>query len=92
MMIVRKNTTIVLVLIVFFSILLSACSVSNMDKVEIAVDNCPELENYSPKELIQAAKELNSLPSESQVTNMMNDYSKLREACRFAKRKMKNRR
>lgn len=87
----KRNITIVLVLMLFLSALVSGCAVSNMEKVEIAVDNCPALEQYSPNELIQAAKELNSLPSESQVAEMMNDYSKLREACRYAKRKMKNR-
>lgn len=92
MVVMRRNTTLVLLVVLFISAMVSGCAMSNMQKLEIAVDNCPALEDYSPQELIKAAKELNSLPSESQVANMMNDYSKLRQACRFAQKKMKNRR
>ena len=48
--------------------------------------------SYTQQELMQAAKEVANLPNESQIVEMMADYSKLRDACRLAEKELKKQR
>ena len=58
-------------------------------QVNLVLTKCPVLRNYSKAEMKQAAKELKSIPSESQIASMIGDYGKLRQACRVITKKLK---
>ena len=53
-------------------------------------EQMPCSQNYSREQLAQAAIELDMLPNESQLSMMLSDYSKLRDACRVAEKKLKS--
>jgi hypothetical protein len=57
---------------------------------QIIMSKCPVLKSYSRDQLIQAANELGTLPDQSQISAMLSDYSKLRDACRVADKKLKS--
>lgn len=58
------------------------------ETVRIAIKQCPLLKQYSKQQLIQAASELQQLPTNSQIAALVSDYSKLRDACRVAQKKL----
>ena len=58
-------------------------------QVNLVLTKCPVLKNYSNEELLAAAEQLSNIPSESQIAKMVNDYGKLREACRIITKKLK---
>lgn len=78
-----------IVIILSLSIFLSACASITPERVEFAYSRCPVLKRYTQQELIAAANELKTLPTESQIVEMMSDYSKLRDACRLAEKRLK---
>lgn len=77
-------------LIVPFLLIFGGCSVAQQQQFNFALNNCPVLKRYSKEQLLKAAAELKALPTESQLTVMITDYSKLRDACRVAQRKLAN--
>lgn len=74
------------------AVMLSACASITPERVELAYSRCPVLKKYTQQELMQAAKEVANLPNESQIVEMMADYSKLRDACRLAEKELKKQR
>jgi len=58
-------------------------------KLALVINKCPILTKYSPEQLKAAAQELRGLPSESQISKMVIDYGKLRDACRAIEKKLK---
>jgi hypothetical protein len=58
-------------------------------QLALVISKCPVLVQYSPDQLKQAAKELKTLPSKSQVGKLVTDYGKLRDACRAITKKLK---
>lgn len=71
------------------SLMLTGCASVTKERIAVALNRCPVLKQYTKEQMIQAANELRSLPSESQVASMFSDYSKLRDACRVAERRLK---
>jgi len=78
--------------ILTLALMLSACASITPQRVEFAYSRCPVLKKYTQQELMQAAKEVANLPNESQIVEMMADYSKLRDACRLAEKELKKQR
>lgn len=78
--------------ILSLAVMLSACASINPERVDFAYSRCPILVKYTQQELMQAAKEFANLPNESQIVEMMTDYSKLRDACRLAEKELKKQR
>jgi uncharacterized lipoprotein YbaY len=78
------------ILIGVLAVFVSGCA-SNIprEKLQVAINSCPVLKQYSKEQLTQAASELQNLPSGSQLSVLLADYSKLRDACRVAERKLK---
>jgi Tfp pilus assembly protein PilP len=74
------------------AIMLSACASINSQQIELTYSRCPVLKKYTQQELMQAAKEVANLPNESQIEEMMADYSKLRDACRLSEKELKKQR
>lgn len=79
-----------LILLIPILVSLGACSSTEQIRATtIAINKCPTLKNYSREQLVKAAQELRSLPSESQLSVMLSDYSKLRDACRIAEQRLR---
>ena len=78
--------------ILSLAVMLSACASITPQRIEFAYSRCPVLKKYTQQELMQAAKEVANLPNESQIVEMMADYSKLRDACRLAEKELKKQR
>jgi len=79
-----------LILLIPILVTLGACTpAQQMQATTIAINKCPALKNYSREQLRRAAQELRSLPSESQLSVMLSDYSKLRDACRIAEQRLR---
>lgn len=78
--------------ILTLAFMLSACASITPERVEFAYSRCPVLKKYTQQEMMQAAKEVANLPNESQIVEMMADYSKLRDACRLAEKELKKQR
>jgi uncharacterized lipoprotein YbaY len=79
-----------LILLIPILVTLGACSSTEQIRATtIAINKCPTLKNYSREQLVRAAQELRSLPSESQLSVMLSDYSKLRDACRIAEQRLR---
>ena len=71
-------------------LMLSGCAgTSTREAISIAVNQCPSLKKYTKEQMLLAVKELNTLPSGNQLSMILNDYSRLRDACRIAERKIK---
>lgn len=83
----------VFVAVAVLGVLVGGCSSLDPEMrrqgVPLAYSQCPVLKKYTREELLAAAKEMRSLPSESQLAAMMTDYSKLRDACRVARKELK---
>ena len=71
------------------ALLLGGCESITPERIEIAMTTCPVLKKYTTEQMKQAASELKSLPTESQIAVMVTDYGKLRAACRIAEKKLK---
>jgi uncharacterized lipoprotein YbaY len=56
----------------------------------LVLAKCPVLKQYSKDALTKAAQELKSLPDSSQLTVMLTDYSKMRDACRAITKELKS--
>jgi hypothetical protein len=65
-------------------------SQSQQKQAALVISKCPVLKQYTKEQMRQAASELKSLPTESQVAVLVTDYSKLRDACRIANKKLKS--
>ena len=83
----------ILVSMIMATLALGGCaggmSQTQQKQVALVISKCPVLKNYSKEQMKKAASELKNLPSESQVAVLVTDYSKLRDACRVASKKMK---
>lgn len=79
------------IMILVCSLALAGCATASGPERALVLSKCPVLKTYSTEELQRAAKELRNLPSESEIANMLTDYSKLRDACRVVDRKLKTR-
>lgn len=78
------------------ALFLSGCAtVSDMTSAEkqqartLVLAKCPVLKQYSKESLMKAAQELKALPDGSQLTVMITDYSKMRDACRAITKELK---
>lgn len=78
-----------IVAVVIMTFLLAGCATSTNQAISIVVNQCPSLKKYTKEQMLQALSEIKNLPSETQVIILLNDYSKLRDACRLAERKLK---
>ena len=78
-----------IVAVVIMTFLLAGCATSTNQAISIVVNQCPSLKKYTKEQMLQALSEIKNLPSETQVITLLNDYSKLRDACRLAERKLK---
>jgi TusA-related sulfurtransferase len=74
----------------------SGCAtVSGMTSAEkqqtktLVLAKCPVLKQYSKETLMKAAQELKALPDGSQLTVLITDYSKMRDACRAITKELK---
>ena len=68
--------------IALIAMLLSGCvTVASEQKVSIRTQ-CPALTKYNVAVLQKAAEELDTLPTNSSLAQLLNDYSKLRDICR----------
>jgi len=77
-------------LFISFFLILGGCSVSEQQRAKvIAINKCPVLKKYSDEQLKIAATELKNLPNDAQLTVILSDYSKLRDACRLAEQRLK---
>lgn len=77
--------------LILTGIMLSGCATMNstqQQQATIVLNKCPVLNNYSQSQMTKAAQELKSIPSDSQISRLIRDYSKLRDACRVAERKL----
>lgn len=72
------------------SLFLMGCATTTGQERALVLSKCPVLKNYTQEEMTRAAKELRGLPSDAQLSEMITDYSKLRDACRLADRKLKS--
>lgn len=64
--------------------LLGACK--TVPSEPLIVTTCPPLAKYDKEMQKRTAQELKALPPGSSLPKYMNDYSKLRDACRKIKR------
>lgn len=83
---------IILAAVIVMSTIMGGCagmSGTQEKQVALVLSKCPVLKNYTKNQLKAAAQEVKNLPSESQVAIMVTDYGKLRDACRVATKKLK---
>lgn len=73
----------------FVITLLSGCATSSEKILEVSLNKCPPLRNYSRETLFKAAESLKKLVDDEELEMLVNDYGKLREACRIAEQKLK---
>jgi uncharacterized protein YceK len=83
---------ILMVLAIAFT--LTGCATTqsaiNPQKVRpVVISQCPELRKYRTADLKKAASELNLLPANSQIAELLTDYNKLRDACRILAKRMR---
>jgi hypothetical protein len=79
-----------LMILVPFLVVLGACTPAQQERASvIAINKCPALKIYSREQLRKAAQELRNIPNESQLSIMLSDYSKLRDACRIAEQRLR---
>lgn len=71
---------------------LTGCSSSlnNQQNISIVLSKCPTLKSYSKEKMQRAISQIRNLPDDSELIEILGDYSSLREACRVAERKLKN--
>jgi len=80
------------ILIVLIGFVITGCSnllLNNQQAAEIVLRRCPPLVNYTELQQKQALLEIRKLHSDSQILAIINDYSKLREACKVYRSKLK---
>lgn len=71
---------------VLIVLLLTGCvTVASDDAVVVRIE-CPALVKYDKEIQARLADELDSLPPGSQLRQLINDYSKLRDMCRRIKK------
>ena len=76
------------------ALLLGGCATASIKppsqkQVNLVLTKCPVLQNYTKSQLERAAAEIKIMPSDAQVTAMITEYSKLRQACRVMTKKLK---
>lgn len=54
----------------------------------LVIAKCPVLKSYTPEQQQRAANELREVGVNSQLANMLVDYSRMRDACRAIKTKL----
>ena len=84
----------ILASIILGTLVLGGCAGGSLTQqqqkqVALVISKCPVLKNYTKEQMKKAASEMQSLPNKSQIAVLVTDYSKLRDACRVASRKLK---
>lgn len=79
-----------IIMVVIMTLFLAGCGTSTNQAINIAVNQCPSLKKYTKEQMLKALSEIQKLPSETQISVLLNDYSKLRDACRLAEKKLKS--
>lgn len=80
------------ILLIAAAISLGGCETLNATQqrqIALVISKCPVLKTYSQEQLDKAAAEIENLPDASVLPGLVTDYSKLRDACRVANRKIK---
>lgn len=80
---------LILISSVLLTFIVSGCASVTPERVEIALNRCPTLKRYTQEQLLKASNELKNIPSDSEISNMITDYSKIRDACRIVEKKLK---
>ena len=82
--------------VIFLAFALSGCATINaMSPMEqrqvttLVLTKCPSLKKYSQAQLLRAANELRTLPTDAMVAIIITDYGKLRVACRVLERNIR---
>ena len=73
-------------------LMLAGCATMDIspETKTLVLTRCPVLKQYSPQQLAKAAIELKNLSySDSEIEEMINDYGKLRKACKVITKKLK---
>ena len=78
-----------IICVFMFSFILASCASVSQKDAQIVLSQCPFLKKYTKEQLIKAASELKMIPNDAQISEMLSDYSKLRDACRVAEEKLK---
>ena len=63
---------------------------TNSKVLEVSLNKCPPLRKYSNETLMKAAESLRKLVDDEELEMLVNDYGKLREACRIAEQKLRS--
>jgi CxxC motif-containing protein len=75
--------------IICISTLISGCATVTTERTEIVLNRCPTLKRYTQEQLMKAAQEIKNIPTDSEISVMITDYSKIRDACRLVEKKLK---
>jgi thioredoxin-related protein len=85
-----KKVIISIVLIVGLSVSGCASTLNTPENINLVLSKCPTLKSYSKEKMQKAAEEIKNLPDDSQLIEILGDYSRLREACRVAERRLRD--
>lgn len=85
-----KQAIIAVVLILGLSVSGCARSVNTPENIGLVLSKCPSLKSYSREKMQRAASSIKNLPEDSVLVEILGDYSRLREACRVAERRLRS--
>lgn len=85
-----RQAIIASVLILGLGVSGCASSVNNPENIGLVLSKCPSLKSYSREKMQRAAASIRNLPEDSVLVEILGDYSRLREACRVAERKLRS--
>ena len=80
-----------IMIVIAIGLILGGCAStkSSIETRTLVLTKCPVLKKYSVETLRKAALSLKNLPSDDELEELLDDYGKLREACRAAERTIK---
>lgn len=78
--------------ILCLSIVLAGCanSLNTQENINLVLSRCPTLKQYSREKMLRTSQAIKNLPDDSELIEILGDYSRLREACRIAERKLRS--
>ena len=78
-------------MMIIVGLTVSGCSSSlnNQGNISLVLSKCPSLKNYSKEKMQRAANSIRNLPDDSELIEILGDYSRLRQACRAAESRLK---
>lgn len=79
-----------MILIVGFAVSGCSSSLNTSENIGLVLSKCPSLKSYSKEKMQRAANSIRNLPDDSVLVEILGDYSRLREACRVAERKIRS--